>query len=118
MLSAARVAISHDKIACCVCHTWGKYSCHQSTSCASYPVYPCVKGSVIGPELCEGSANDSVACSARVLEERYVRAALLQGDYWRSIAHAARRQGSEIRVAASPGSLFGQNPTLLRLTAK
>ncbi len=53
-------------------------------------------------ELCEGSNNGCIAQAARMLEERYVRAALQQGDYWRTQALSAaalKRQGQEMHIA-------------------
>lgn len=37
-------------------------------------------------EFCEGFANSCLAQEARMLEERYIHAALQQADYWRAIA--------------------------------
>lgn len=55
-------------------------------------------------EFCEGSTNGCLARAARMLEERYIHAALQQGNFWRATALEMEedlmlRIASEIRVA-------------------
>ena len=37
-------------------------------------------------DFCQGSPNGCLADAARIIEERYIRSALQQGDYWCSMA--------------------------------
>ena len=37
-------------------------------------------------DFCQGSTNDCLANAARFIEERYIRSALQQGDYWYTVA--------------------------------
>lgn len=59
-------------------------------------------------EFCEGSNNGCIVQAARVLEERYLRAALQQGDYWRGRALGALAPASRgTQVSCSFASVRG-----------
>jgi hypothetical protein len=67
-------------------------------------------------DLCEGSNNGCIAQAARMLEERYMRSALQQGDYWRAKALSVsaigpERQGQDTSGAHSSLLYSGVVPT-------